>query len=76
MAFWCQCGTLLLDDNATIVGAQTLVDPMDDLIDFSSKIDLSPPSFRIYNLNDLSLPKVRNYNLSEYILSYDRGSPI
>lgn len=43
--------TLLHDDNIIVVGAQTLVDPTNDLIDSSSKINLCLPSVRTYDLS-------------------------
>uniref|UniRef100_M1DY19 Uncharacterized protein n=1 Tax=Solanum tuberosum TaxID=4113 RepID=M1DY19_SOLTU len=42
-------------DNVFVESVDTLVDPIDDRIDSSSKIDLCPPSVDIYALNASSL---------------------
>uniref|UniRef100_M1DSG6 Uncharacterized histidine-rich protein DDB_G0274557 n=1 Tax=Solanum tuberosum TaxID=4113 RepID=M1DSG6_SOLTU len=42
-------------DNVLVENVDTLVDPIDDRIDFSSKIDLCPPSVDTYALNANSL---------------------
>lgn len=42
-------------DNVLIESLDTLVDPIDDRIDSSSKIDLCPPSIDNYSLNASSL---------------------
>ena len=47
--------SLPLDDDVYVVSVDTLVDPIDDRIDSSCKIDLCPPSVETIMLNESTL---------------------
>ncbi|KAF3683810.1 hypothetical protein FXO38_00578 [Capsicum annuum] len=52
----CEChDSLPLDDNVNVVSVDTLVDPIDDRIDSSCKINLCSPSVEAIVMNDCTL---------------------